>query len=66
LKELNESAKEDPENAISDDLETSNFQDLAPLTFTSFLRLWFSQLACVPHHKQQKNKGCMKPRGKFL
>jgi hypothetical protein len=26
LKELNESAKEDPENAISDDLETPNFQ----------------------------------------
>ena len=26
LKELNESAKEDSENAISDDLETPNFQ----------------------------------------
>ena len=26
MKELNESAKEDPENAISDDLETPKFQ----------------------------------------
>ena len=47
LKGLNESGREDPENAISDDLETQNFQNVSmveprgsrpPLTFTNFLR----------------------------
>jgi hypothetical protein len=33
----NEKGREDYENAIPDDLETPNFQNLAPLSVSSFL-----------------------------